>query len=89
MIEKLIEQAKEQATWDIPEVTQQLLLQLAEVAERQDKFFAYLAETFGSPCNYTPLDEEMYEFCKDTCQYNETECWRRVAKMTAERGVRR
>ena len=52
-----------------------------------DKLFAYLADALGCPCNYCPLDEEMYEFCEDTCQNNETECWRRVAKMVAERGA--
>lgn len=30
MVEKLIEEAREQATWDIPESTQQLLLKLVE-----------------------------------------------------------
>ncbi len=50
-----------------------------------DKFFIYLANAFGCPCNFSPIDEEMYEFCGDTCQNDESECWKRVAKMAAER----
>lgn len=84
MIEKLIAEAREQATWDIPESTEILLLKMAKALEKQDKFFAYLAETFSCPCNFSPLDEEMWEFCEDTCQNDITECWRRVAKMVAK-----
>lgn len=52
-----------------------------------DKFFTYLADAFGCPCNYYPLDEEMWEFCGDNCQNNEAECWKRVFKMVEERGA--
>lgn len=50
-----------------------------------DSFFTYLANAFGCPCNFSPIDEEMYEFCGDDCQNDETECWKRVMKMVAER----
>ena len=35
MISRLIEQAREQATWDIPENTEILLLKMADVLEEQ------------------------------------------------------
>lgn len=52
-----------------------------------EKFFKYLEDMFGCPCNFSPIDEEMWKFCDDTCQDDVTECWRRVAKMVAERGA--
>lgn len=52
-----------------------------------DKVFTYLANAFGCPCNFSPLDEEMWEFCGDTCQNDEAECWKRVFKMVEERGA--
>ena len=41
----------------------------------------WLSETFGCPCNYSPIDEQMAEICVDTCQMDDdAECWRRVMK---------
>lgn len=44
----------------------------------KDKIAKFLAEYFDCPCNFTPLDEEMWDYCKDRCQDDDKECWRRV-----------
>ena len=39
-----------------------------------------LAEMFGCPCNFSPMDEIMWESgrCEDDCgEISEAECWRR------------
>lgn len=53
------------------------------VTEERNKFFKYLADAIGCPCNFSPIDEEMREFCGDTCQSNELICWRRVFEKAA------
>lgn len=38
----------------------------------------YLAERFDCPCNISPIDEEMYEFCEE-CNSDESKvCWEKV-----------
>lgn len=45
----------------------------------------HLADGFDSPCNYSPLDEEMSDYCGDVegeCECDDAvECWKRVFKM--------
>lgn len=44
-----------------------------------------LADLWGCPCDFSPLDEKMQEYCCDNymdesgeyCQMHDTECWRR------------
>lgn len=70
--------------------------ELATVAAERDRYKAgnehlkneeyamctYLAEMFDSPCNYTPTDENMMDFCGDDCGKSDITCWGRVLKMT-------
>lgn len=37
-----------------------------------------LAKFFDCPCNFTPLDEEMWAYCGDNCVDDHIECWIRV-----------
>lgn len=50
-----------------------------------DMVAKYLAEGFDSPCNYSPLDEEMFDYCggvEGECDCDDAvECWKRVFKM--------
>ena len=46
------------------------------------KVAMFLAELFDSPCNFSPLDEEMWGYC-DECQClvssdSNVGCWERV-----------
>lgn len=45
----------------------------------------HLASSFESPCNYSPLDEDMFDYCggiEGECNCdNAVECWKRVFKM--------
>lgn len=45
----------------------------------------HLADGFDSPCNYSPLDEEMFDYCggvEGECECDDAvECWKRVFKM--------
>lgn len=45
----------------------------------------HLADGFDSPCNYSPLDEEMFDYCggiEGECNCDDAvECWKRVFKM--------
>lgn len=45
----------------------------------------HLASSFESPCNYSPLDEDMFDYCggvEGECDCdNAVECWKRVFKM--------
>ena len=50
-----------------------------------DMVAKHLADGFDSPCNYSPLDEEMFDYCggvevECNCD-NAVECWKRVFKM--------
>lgn len=37
----------------------------------------FLAEMFDCPCNFSPLDEEMFDYCND-CIKKDAVCWERV-----------
>ena len=37
-----------------------------------------LAKYFDCPCNFSPLDEEMFAYCIDNCVDDNIECWIRV-----------
>ena len=45
----------------------------------------HLADSFDSPCNYSPLDEDMFDYCggvEGECNCDDAvECWKRVFKM--------
>lgn len=45
----------------------------------------HLADGFDSPCNYSPLDEEMFDYCggvEGECECDDAvECWKRVFQM--------
>lgn len=45
----------------------------------------HLADSFESPCNYSPLDEDMFDYCggvEGECECDDAvECWKRVFKM--------
>ena len=43
-----------------------------------------LADTFSSPCNYSPMDEEMLDVCEDKCDMNDPECWIRWIRLRLE-----
>lgn len=50
-----------------------------------DMVAKHLADGFDSPCNYSPLDEEMFDYCggvEGECNCDDAvECWKRVFKM--------
>lgn len=50
-----------------------------------DMVAKHLADGFDSPCNYSPLDEEMFDYCggvEGECDCDDAvECWKRVFKM--------
>lgn len=38
-----------------------------------------MADIFGNPCNYSPLDEMMWGYCEDRCTSDDNvECWVRL-----------
>lgn len=65
----------------------------AELRERLEKavdkelIAKYLAGLFGCPCNFSPIDEEMYDYCGEDCRCSNIECWNRViARMKELKG---
>lgn len=50
-----------------------------------DMVAKHLADGFDSPCNYSPLDEEMFDYCggvEGECECDDAvKCWKRVFKM--------
>lgn len=53
---------------------------LRERSERsvdKEQIAKLLAGMFGCPCDYFPLDEEMYEYCDD-CGMDNVVCWEKV-----------
>lgn len=44
----------------------------------------WLARQFECPCNFSPIDEEMFEHCKGDCVNDDIECWKRVLKQFME-----
>lgn len=59
-----------------------------EMRKFTDMVAKHLADGFDSPCNYSPLDEEMFDYCggiEGECNCDDAvECWKRVFKMWQE-----
>ena len=60
--------------------------ELEKVKREHDALCEYLAEWFDCPCNFSPTDEKMFDFCGEDCDYHNVECWRRVSKMALKEG---
>lgn len=43
-----------------------------------------IAGIMGCPCNYSPLDEQMYKYCGEDCHMHDVDCWERVFRMKME-----
>lgn len=41
----------------------------------------HLADVFETPCNYSPLDVQMCDYCEDCDGNRPVECWKRVFEM--------
>lgn len=74
-----------------------LQAEYAALKERLDKAVdktivsEMLAKYFDCPCNFSPLDEEMWAYCRDNCVDDNIECWIRVinkkcAELKGEKG---
>lgn len=56
----------------------------AALRERLEKLYDkkvianMLARLFSCPCNFIPLDEEMFDYCNDDCVMEDAVCWERV-----------
>lgn len=63
---------------------EQIKAENAALRERLDKAVdktivsEMLAKYFDCPCNFSPLDEEMWAYCRDNCVDDNIECWIRV-----------
>lgn len=44
----------------------------------------WLANLFGCPCNFSPIDERMFKHCEEDCVNDDIECWKRVLKQWME-----
>ena len=81
--EKMIENLK-CVIADISEQCELLKAENAALRERLDKAVdktivsEMLAKYFDCPCNFSPLDEEMWAYCRDNCVDDNIECWIRV-----------
>lgn len=69
---------------DISEQNEQLEAENAELHEKlsnsidTEQIAEYLAQKFDCPCNFSPIDEEMFEFCEE-CNSDESKvCWEKV-----------
>lgn len=52
--------------------------------EEMNKLAQFMYDNFDWPCNFTPLDEQMADFCGDDCDCyydNPIACWKQVFKM--------
>ena len=69
---------------DISKQCEELQAENAALRERLDKAVdktivsEMLAKYFDCPCNFSPLDEEMWAYCRDNCVDDNIECWIRV-----------
>ena len=81
--EKMIENLK-CVIADISEQCELLKAENTALRERLDKAVdktivsEMLAKYFDCPCNFSPLDEEMWAYCRDNCVDDDIECWIRV-----------
>lgn len=70
--------------WEAAEEIITLRKENAALRERLDKAVdktivsEMLAKYFDCPCNFSPLDEEMWAYCRDNCVDDNIECWIRV-----------
>ena len=54
-----------------------------EMQQIKNKIASMLAKYFDCPCNFSPLDEEMIEYCQYYCDMdNNVTCWERVIEKT-------
>lgn len=53
-----------------------------EIKEIKNKTAAMLAKYFDCPCNFSPIDDEMFEYCQDDCGMDNVTCWVRVIEKT-------
>lgn len=44
-----------------------------------------LSKYFDCPCNFSPIDEEMWEYCGDDCVSDNKVCWERFIKKAEAR----
>lgn len=69
---------------DISKQCEELQAENAALRERLEKAVdktivsEMLAKYFDCPCNFSPLDEEMWAYCRDNCVDDNIECWIRV-----------
>ena len=53
-----------------------------EMKEIKNKIATMLAKYFDCPCNFSPIDDEMFEYCQDDCGMDNVTCWGRVIEKT-------
>lgn len=53
-----------------------------EIKEIKNKIATMLAKYFDCPCNFSPIDDEMFEYCQDDCGMDNVTCWGRVIEKT-------
>lgn len=53
-----------------------------EMKEIKNKIATMLAKYFDCPCNFSPIDDEMFEYCQDDCVMDNVTCWGRVIEKT-------
>lgn len=53
-----------------------------EMKEIKNKIATMLAKYFDCPCNFSPIDDEMFEYCQDDCVMDNVTCWERVIEKT-------
>ena len=69
---------------EMDKVIAELKTENAALRERLEKLYDkkvianMLARLFSCPCNFTPLDEEMLDYCNDDCVMEDAVCWERV-----------
>ena len=55
-----------------------------EMKEIKNKIATVLTKYFDCPCNFSPLDEEMFEYCQDGCGVDNDTCLGRVIEKTLQ-----
>ena len=53
-----------------------------EIKEIKNKIATMLSKYFDCPCNFSPIDDEMFEYCQDDCVMDNVTCWERVIEKT-------
>lgn len=52
-----------------------------EIEKFTNMIAEHLADVFETPCNYSPLDVQMCDYCEDCDGNRPVECWKRVFEM--------